>query len=57
MLFIPAKYIRIVVASLSVILCFIYSNVVIAGGDPNVKDKNVSKSSTNIKQHDHKKVY
>ena len=43
--------------SLLVILCVMYSNIVIAGGDPNVKDKNVSKSKSNIKQHDHKKVY
>ena len=57
MLFFPANYRRIVIASLLVILCFMYSNIVIAGGDPNVKDKNVSKSKTNIKQHDHKKVY
>ena len=33
------------------------SKNVIAGGDPNVKDSKVTKSKSNIKQHDHSKTY
>ena len=33
------------------------SKNVIAGGDPNVKDSKVTKSKSNIKQHDHNKTY
>ena len=32
-------------------------SIAIAGGDPNVKDKKIEKSDSNIKQHNHKKVY
>ena len=33
------------------------SNISIAGGDPNIKDKKVYQKKSNIKQHDHNKVY
>ena len=33
------------------------SKNVIAGGDPNVKDSKVTKSKSNIKQHEHKKTF
>ncbi len=34
-----------------------YFNYAIAGGDPNVKDKKVYDTKSNIKQHSHKKIY
>ena len=33
------------------------SKIVLAGGDPSIKDNKVKKSKSNITQHDHKKVY
>ena len=32
-------------------------NVTIAGGDPNIKDKKIYKTGSNIKQHNHGKLY
>lgn len=55
--FFPAK----LVGPFIFVLMFIYgvsdSSLVYAGGDPNIKDKNISKLKSNIKQHDHKKIY
>jgi hypothetical protein len=33
------------------------SKIVIAGGDPSIKDSKVKKQKSNIKQHDHDKPY
>ena len=33
------------------------SKIVLAGGDPSIKDSKVTKQKSNIKQHDHKKTY
>ena len=33
------------------------SKIVIAGGDPSIKDSKVKKQKSNIKQHDHDKLY
>ena len=44
-------------------LCFIASaialdsKIVLAGGDPSIKDSKVVKKKSNIKQHDHGKTY
>jgi hypothetical protein len=44
-------------------LCFIAnfialnSKIVLAGGDPSIKDSEIVKKTNNIKQHDHKKTY
>ena len=32
-------------------------NVSLAGGDPSIKDKKIYQSNSNIKQHDHDKIY
>ena len=33
------------------------SKIVLAGGDPSIKDSKVTKNKSNIKQHDHSKLY
>ena len=33
------------------------SKIVLAGGDPSIKDSKVKKQKSNIKQHDHNKTY
>ena len=33
------------------------SKIVFAGGDPSIKDSKVKKQKSNIKQHDHNKLY
>ena len=44
-------------------ICFIASaialdsKIVLAGGDPSIKDSKVIKKKNNIKQHDHSKTY
>ena len=35
----------------------INSNVSIAGGDPDIKDKKVYQTKSNIEQHNHDKIY
>jgi hypothetical protein len=48
---------------LLVTLCFIASaialdtKIVLAGGDPSIKDSKVVKKKSNITQHDHNKTY
>ena len=44
-------------------LCFIASltaldsKIVLAGGDPSIKDSKIAKKKRNISQHEHKKTY
>ena len=33
------------------------SKKVFAGGDPSIKDNKITKKNSNIKQHDHSKIY
>ena len=57
MRFFPDKFWSLTTVVVSMLVAISNINTAIAGGDPNVKDKKVKNSDTNIKQHDHKKVY
>ena len=57
MRFFPDNIWRLTAVIVSMLVANANINIVNAGGDPNVKDKKVEKSDSNIKQHNHNKVY
>ena len=57
MRFFPDNIWSLTIVTASILFASINVNIANAGGDPNVKDKKVDKKKSNIKQHDHKKVY
>ena len=57
MRFFPDNIWGLTVVIASIMFANINFNVANAGGDPNVKDKKVKKSKSNIKHTDHKKLY
>ena len=57
MRFFPDNIWRLTAVVVSMLVANANINIVNAGGDPNVKDKKVEKSDSNIKQHNHNKVY
>ena len=57
MRFFPDNIWRLTAVIVSMLVANANINIVNAGGDPNVKDKKVEKGDSNIKQHNHNKVY
>jgi len=57
MRFFPDNIWSLTIVTASILFASINVNIANAGGDPNVKDKKVDKKKSNIKQHDHNKVY
>ena len=57
MRFFPENIWSLTIVTASILFASINVNIANAGGDPNVKDKKVDKKKSNIKQHDHSKVY
>ena len=57
MRFFPDNIWSLTIVTASILFASINVNIANAGGDPNVKDKKVDKKNSNIKQHDHSKVY
>ena len=57
MRFFPDNIWSLTIVTASILFASINVNIANAGGDPNVKDKKVDKKKSNIKQHDHGKVY
>jgi len=57
MRFFPDYIWSLAVVSASILIATSNLNITLAGGDPNVKDKKVETTKSNIKQHDHKKIY
>ena len=57
MRFFPDNIWRLTAVIVSMLVANANINIVNAGGYPNVKDKKVEKSDSNIKQHNHNKVY
>ena len=57
MRFFPDNIWSLTIVTASIMFASINVNIANAGGDPNVKDKKVDKKKSNIKQHDHNKVY
>ena len=53
MRFFPDNIWRLTAVVVSMLVANANINIVNAGGDPNVKDKKVEKSDSNIKQHNH----
>ncbi len=57
MRFFPDNIWGLTVVIASIVFANVNFNIANAGGDPNVKDKKVKKSKSNIKHTDHKKLY
>ncbi len=57
MRFFPDNIWSLTTAVVSMLVASTNVNLANAGGDPNVKDKKIEKSDSNIKQHNHSKVY
>ncbi len=57
MRFFPDNIWSLTIVTAYILFASINVNIANAGGDPNVKDKKVDKKKSNIKQHDHSKVY
>ena len=57
MRFFPDNIWSLTIVTASILFASINVNIANAGGDPNVKDKKIDKKKSNIKQHNHNKVY